>query len=159
MSNSDSNSEHSSKAKDTEPKDLERSPKAMDSEEGAESRSVAEKVSFLLSAVLLSAVLVATIHLWVRDRNQLPPALEITSRLEQRQGKFYIPFTVVNEGGETVTTVQVVAELRIDGELVEWGDQRIDFLSRKEEAEGAFIFVEDPRVGELTVRVASYTKP
>ena len=154
-----SNSEHSSQAQNTKPEDIERSPQSNGAEKSAESRSVAEKVSFLLSSILLLVVLVGTVYLWVRDRNREPPMLEVTSRLEQRQGKFYVPFTVVNEGGKTVTTVQVVAELRIDGELVEWADQSIDFLSREEEAEGAFIFIEDPRVGELTVRVASYAMP
>ena len=124
-----------------------------------ESRSVAEKVSFLLSSVLLLAVLGGAVYLWVRDRNPDPPTLEVSSSLEQRQGKYYVPFTVVNQGSETAIMVQVIAELRINGELVEWGEQSIDFLSREEEVEGAFIFIRNPNAGQLSVRVASYTKP
>ena len=124
-----------------------------------ESRSAAEQISFAIALAMLVGILGLVGYLWWRDRNQEPPVLEVSSTLEQRQDKFYVPFTVTNQGGETATTVQVIAELRIEGELVEWGDQRIDFLSRKEEAEGAFIFVRNPNAGELTVRVASYTLP
>lgn len=124
-----------------------------------ESRSAAEKISFAVAFAMLVGILGLVGYLWWSDRNQEPPILEVSSGLEQRQSKYYVPFTVTNQGGETATTVQVIAELRINGELVEWGDQRIDFLSRKEEAEGAFIFVRDPGEGELTVRVASYTLP
>lgn len=125
----------------------------------APSRSVAEQISFAIALVLLVGILGLVGYLWWSDRNQEPPILEISSSLEQRQSKYYIPFIVTNQGGETATTVQVIAELRVDGEIVEWGEQRIDFLSRKEEAEGAFIFLRDPSAGELTVRVASYTLP
>lgn len=162
MNNSESNSEHSSnssEAKDSEQKASEQSSEATGPQDRDESRSVAEKVSFFLSSVLLLAVLGGTVYLWVRDRNSDPPVLEVSSRLEQRRGKYYVPFTVINQGEETATEIQVIAELRINGELVEWGDQRIDFLSRQEEAEGAFIFVRDPKAGELTVRVASYVMP
>lgn len=118
-----------------------------------------EQVSFALSLVVLLAVLGGARYLWVCDRNPDPPTLEISSDVEQRQGKYYVPFTVTNIGEETAATVQVVAELRVDGELVEWGAQEIDFLSRKEEAEGSFIFVRNPTEGELVVRVASYSRP
>ena len=128
-------------------------------EEEQSSRSTAEKISFVLASVILIAVLGAVGYLWWSDRNQDPPAIEISSHIEPRQGKYYVPFTVVNTGGQTATTVQVFAELRINGELVEWGDQSVDFLSRQEEAEGAFIFVRDPNAGELTVRVAGYSMP
>ena len=124
-----------------------------------ESRSTAEKISFAIASALLIAILGIVGYLWVSDRNPDPPALEVSSSVEQRQGKYYVPFTVVNTGGETATTVQIIAELRINGEVVEWGDQEIDFLSRQEEAEGAFIFIRDPKAGELTVRVASYAMP
>ena len=123
------------------------------------SRSTAEQVSFGIALGLLLAVFGVVIYLWASDRNQDPPALEISSSLEQRREKYYVPFIVINKGGETAATVQVIAELKINGEVVEWGEQKIDFLSRQEEAEGTFIFVRDPQLGELTVRVASYAKP
>ena len=132
---------------------------ATDSEMASEPRSTAERISFAIAIAMLIGILALVCRLWWSDNHQEPPAIEVSSSLEYRQDKFYIPFTVVNEGGETATTVQVIAELRINGEIVEWGEQSIDFLSRKEEAEGAFIFIQDPRAGDLTVRVAGYTLP
>lgn len=125
----------------------------------SKSASVAEKISFLIAAVILAAVLGSIGYLWVGDRSPSPPRLQVTSNVEQRQSQYYVPFTVTNTGDKTASTVQVIAELRMDGTLVEWGDQEIDFLSSKEEARGAFIFIRDPSAGELIVRVASYQKP
>ena len=124
-----------------------------------DSNGKVEKISFLLSTLLLLAILGGTSWLWVRDRNQGPPQLQVTSSVEKRQGQYYIPFKVSNTGGETAARVQVIVELRIDGQLMEWGDQQIDFLSSQEEAEGAFILTRDPSGGELTVRAASYQLP
>ncbi|MGB3294299.1 MAG: TIGR02588 family protein [Phormidesmis sp.] len=125
----------------------------------SKSQSVAERISFFVALAILLAILAGVGYLWVRDRNQDPPVLQVTSKIEQRQGKYYVPFTVTNQGGETAAAVQVIVELRIDGTLVEWGDQRIEFLSSQEEATGSFILTQDPTLGELTVRVASYQTP
>jgi uncharacterized protein (TIGR02588 family) len=122
-------------------------------------RSPAEWVSFAIASAVLLGALGTVGYLSLRDRNQQPPLLEITSSVEQRQDKYYVPFTVANSGGETAEAVQVIAELRINGELAEWGDQQIDFLSSQEETKGAFVFTQDPQAGELTVRVASYLEP
>lgn len=125
-----------------------------------DSRSVAEQVSFSLALAILLIVVSCVGYLWVSDRTQSPSILEIsTHSTEQRQTNYYVPFTVTNLGGTTATTVQVIAELRVDSEIIEWGEQTIDFLSRDEEAEGAFVFVRNPSEGELTVRVASYSAP
>ncbi|MBE9060897.1 TIGR02588 family protein [cf. Phormidesmis sp. LEGE 11477] len=125
-----------------------------------ESRSVAEQVSFFLALAILLIIVSCVGYLWVSDRTQSPSILEIsTHSAEQRRASYYVPFTVTNLGGTTATTVQVIAELRVDNEIVEWGEQTIDFLSRDEEAEGAFVFVRNPTDGELIVRVASYSEP
>lgn len=124
-----------------------------------QSQSIAERVSLFLASAVVLAILGGVGYLWMRDRNPDPPTLQVTSQVEQRQGQYYVPFTVINTGGETAATVQVVAELRIDGTLVEWGEQQIDFLSSREEAEGSFILTHDPAAGDLTVRVASYQTP
>jgi uncharacterized protein (TIGR02588 family) len=71
----------------------------------------------------------------------------------------FIFFEVMNQGGETAESVQITAELKIDGEVAETGEQQIDFLSSGEQEEGAFVFTQDPRHGELIIRVASYKLP
>ena len=126
-------------------------------------QSPAEYISFAIACAILLSVLGTVSFLWVRDRNQQPPILQVTSAVtsavEMRQGRYYVPFTVVNTGGETAEAVQIIAEMRVNGEVVESGEQYIDFLSSEEEAEGAFIFTRAPDSGELTVRTASYKLP
>ncbi|NEQ19382.1 MAG: TIGR02588 family protein [Microcoleus sp. SIO2G3] len=74
-------------------------------------------------------------------------------------GQFYVPFEVVNTGGETAESIQIMAELQMNGEVEETGDIQIDFLSSGEKEKGAFIFSHDPRQGQLTIRVSSYKLP
>ena len=123
------------------------------------SQSPAEWISFLIASAILVSVLGTVVYLWVRDRNSQPPELAVTSTIETRRGKYYVPFTVTNSGDETAAAVQIIAELRINGVVVEWGEQTIDFLSSQEEKKGAFIFTREPRPNELTVRTASYQEP
>jgi uncharacterized protein (TIGR02588 family) len=65
----------------------------------------------------------------------------------------------VNSGGDTAESVQIMAELMIDGKVTETGEQQIDFLSSGESEEGAFIFTKNPRQGQLNLRVGSYKLP
>lgn len=123
-------------------------------------RSLAEWVAFGIASAILSTIAGLVIYVWVSDRYE-PPAISLQRKSEVREteGKFYVPFEVTNTGGETVESLQVVAELRVGNEIVESGDQQIDFLSKDEKEEGAFVFQRDPRRGELTVRVAGYKVP
>jgi uncharacterized protein (TIGR02588 family) len=73
--------------------------------------------------------------------------------------RFYVTATVTNSGDRTAEAVQVIAELTREGELVEDGDQIIDFLAGGESEHVVFVFHEDPASGELTVRAASHLKP
>jgi uncharacterized protein (TIGR02588 family) len=129
-------------------------------------QSPAERISFLIACAILAGVLGIVLFLWGRDsfgrlshRNPQPPTLAVTSTVENRQGLYYVPFTVTNTGGETAEAVQIIAELSINGKVVESGEQQIDFLSSQEEAEGAFIFTQAPSSGKLIVRTASYKLP
>lgn len=79
--------------------------------------------------------------------------------LREVNGQYYIPFEVVNKGEETAASVQIVAELRVNGKVEQKGEQQIEFLSRSEKETGAFIFSKNPEKGELTLRVASYKSP
>ncbi|MCU0547918.1 MAG: TIGR02588 family protein [Leptolyngbya sp. Prado105] len=123
-------------------------------------RSWAEWVTLGIASSILSAIAGLVIYVWMSDLYE-PPAIALEQNLEIRQtdGKFYVPFEVTNTGGETVESLQVIAELRINDQIVESGDQQFDFLSKDEKEEGAFVFQRDPRLGNLTVRVASYKIP
>jgi uncharacterized protein (TIGR02588 family) len=123
-------------------------------------RSPAEWTTFSIALLILVAVIGLVVYEWLTQKNQ-PPVLSVTRQGEMRQapGQFYVPFSVTNTGGETAESVQVIAELSINGKVEEDGEQQIDFLASGETEEGAFVFSRDPRQGQLVVRVASYKLP
>lgn len=123
-------------------------------------RSSAEWISFSIALILLGVVVSFIVYSWV-SQTYKPPILEVDTSADIRQvnQQFYVPFTVTNEGGTTVKSVEVVAELWIDDELKQQGTQQITFLSSGEIQSGAFIFNYNPDSGELIVRVASYQLP
>lgn len=123
-------------------------------------RSPAEWVTFSIASLILIGVAGLVVYKWMTKQNQ-PPIVSVTQTeaVRQVQGQFYVPFEVTNTGGETAESVQVVAELRLKGEVEATGEQQIDFLSSGETEEGAFVFDRDPRSGELSLRVASYKQP
>ena len=123
-------------------------------------RSLAEWVTFAIASFIIATLIGLVLYIWL-TKKQDPPTISVTQSTAMREikGQFYIPFTVINTGGETAESVQVIAELQVNGEVLESGEQQIDFLSSDETQEGAFIFSRDPRGGKLILRVASYKLP
>ena len=123
-------------------------------------RSLAEWISFSIALFVLSLVVGLVIYSWITVQNQ-PPTLTVKTRSDVRQaeGQFYVPFEVTNTGGGTVESVQVIAQLTINGQIVETGQTQIDFLSSGEVSSGAFVFNHNPAQGNLSIRVASYKLP
>lgn len=137
--------------------------KDMDSSDPVEqksTRSPAEWTTFTIALLIVAVVVGLVIYKWLTQKNQ-PPVISISpsSEIREAPGQFYVPFEIENTGGETAESVQVIAELRIKGEVEESGEQQIDFLASGEKQEGAFVFSRDPRNAELVVRVASYKLP
>lgn len=123
-------------------------------------RSLAEQVSFSIAVLILAIVIGTVSYLWLGKQEKQPPKpVVILKPVQERSGQYHVPFELTNEGDDTAESVQVVAELQIKGAAPETGEQQIDFLSSHETESGAFIFSQDPRKGELTVRVASYKLP
>jgi uncharacterized protein (TIGR02588 family) len=133
---------------------------AENNSEQREKRTPAEWVTFTIACFILAAIIGLVLYNW-RTKKQEPPIISVTRRepIREVQGQFYVPFAVTNTGGETAESIQIVAELRVNGEVVESGDQQIDFLSSGEMEEGAFIFSRNPSQGELIVRSSSYKLP
>jgi len=128
--------------------------------ESQSSPSIVQWISLSLSSLVLVTILGLASYLWMSDRQQQPPILQVESNeVRQTNSQFYVSFEVSNQGGKTAESVQVVAELRINGVVVESGEQIFDFLSSQERASGTFIFTQNPAQGELTIRVASYQEP
>jgi uncharacterized protein (TIGR02588 family) len=132
-----------------------------DSSQKPSPRSWAEQVSFGIAALIVLTLLGGICYLWWIKREPAPanPVIARPESMQQLSGQFHVPFELTNQGDDTAESVQVIAELRIDDEVVETGEQQIDFLSSHETEAGTFIFTQDPRRGKLVIRVASYKEP
>jgi len=128
--------------------------------EERQGRSLAEWVTFGIATMILLIITGLVIYDWLTAPS-LPPTISIqrTGDIRRSNGQYYVPFTVENVGGDTVEAVQALAELTLDGEVVEEGEQQIDFLSGGEQHHGAFVFTHDPAQGDLTLRIGSYKLP
>ncbi|MBD2679124.1 MULTISPECIES: TIGR02588 family protein [Nostoc] len=123
-------------------------------------RSLAEWVTFTIASFILAIIVSLVGYTWLNEKNQ-PPIISVSKKeaIREIDGQFYVPFEVVNTGGDTAESVQIIAELVIDGEVAESGEQQIDFISTRETEEGAFIFSQNPSKGKLNLRIASYKLP
>lgn len=123
-------------------------------------RSEAEWVTFIVSSLILLVLVSLVIFDWAVNQDR-PPAfqIEVTQSARITDGQYYVPFAITNTGGRIARTVQVIAELHIEGEPDETGEQQIDFLSGQERKRGSFIFTHNPQSGKLVLRVASYRLP
>lgn len=123
-------------------------------------QSLAEKVSFFTSLFIFATIIALISYTWLTgDTN--PPTLSVTTgtNIRQAEEQYYVPFTVSNVGGSTAESVEVIARLLSNDGNIETGSQQINFLSRKEQRKGEFIFTHNPQLGQLTIRVASYKLP
>lgn len=123
-------------------------------------KSPAEWLTSIIATSILAAIAGLVIYQWL-TKQESPPVVAVTSsgKIREAQGDFYVPFTVTNTGGETAASVQIIAELKSQGQVVATGEQQIDYLSSGEIEKGAFVFNSNPSEGELILRVASYKSP
>lgn len=124
------------------------------------SRSLAEWVTFGVATAILLVVIGLILFDWQVNQSR-PPAFDVavSDAVRITDGRYYVPFAITNTGGRIANGVQVTAELHIQNEEDETGEQQIDFLSGHETKAGSFVFSHDPNSGELIVRVASYRLP
>lgn len=125
-----------------------------------EPRSAAEWAAFGIALAFLSVVVGAVGVMWAKDDGR-PARLDAAriGAVRAEGGQFYVRVRVSNNGERTAEAVQVLAELTRGEEVVEDGEQSIDFLAGGESADLDFVFSEDPSSGELTLRTASYIRP
>jgi uncharacterized protein (TIGR02588 family) len=123
-------------------------------------RTVVEWVTFGIASSILGGIIGLVVYTGLNNKQQ-PPLIYITQKQVtfKSNKQYYVPFEIVNRGNKTAESVQVLAELKLNNQIEETGEQQIDFLSSGEKEEGAFIFTQDPRQGQLKIRVASYKLP
>ena len=120
----------------------------------------AEWVTFAIALLIVLTLVSLVLWTWATE-SKAPPLIAVQQHQEirQEQQQFYVPFEITNSGGGTAESVQVLGELLENGQVVEQGEQQIDFLSSGEKEEGAFVFTRDPRPRTVRLRVASYKLP
>jgi uncharacterized protein (TIGR02588 family) len=123
-------------------------------------RSLAEWLTFCISAAILSTVTGLVLYIWLGKQSQ-PPILSVTyeKTIRESDGQFYVPFVLKNKGGETVESVRIFATLKMANGIEESGEQEVDFLSSGEVQNGSFIFSANPTKGKINIRVTSYREP
>jgi uncharacterized protein (TIGR02588 family) len=123
--------------------------------------SFAERITFSIALLILGFIVGLVVYIWADEQNQQPPTIAafLGDKIRESSRQFYVPFSVTNTSGSTAESVQIIAELRVKGQVLQSSEQQIDFLSNGETEEGAFIFNTDPRQGELVIRAASYKLP
>jgi uncharacterized protein (TIGR02588 family) len=128
--------------------------------DGFTRRSLAEWVTFWISALILLVLVGLILYDWQVNQSR-PPAFDVavSDAIRITDGRYYVPFAITNTGGRIATGVQVTAELHIPEADDETGEQQIDFLSGHETKAGSFVFSHNPQAGDLMVRVASYRLP
>ncbi len=136
------------------------SQQSPDEEQPPHERSLAEWISLSIASLILAAIAGLVIYEWVAEENRSPAiSVRRAGTTRQVQDQFYIPFSVTNTGGRAADSVQVVAQLRINGTVEATGEQQIDYLSKGETENGAFVFDRNPNQGEVILRVTSYQEP
>ena len=114
---------------------------------------------FAASLVVLLLLAGAIVALWVQQRDPAILTVEQVGTVRVAGGHSYLTAEVRNSGHETAEAVQVVAELRIEGDVVAEGDQSIDFLSGGEVETIVFIFDQVTPTGDIDLQITGYKVP
>ena len=123
-------------------------------------RSQAERVSFLLSSLLILAI-VGALLLEQLLGDEEEPLIQVEPRLSQvRQAgeRYYLPVEIVNGGGKTAEDTRARVTLEA-GDKEETAEFEIRFLAGGERTSAVVSFATDPRNGQLTAEVLSYLEP
>ena len=119
--------------------------------------SPAEWITFLMSGLLIAAV-VAAVGYFAPTRGDLPPTFQAAPQsAETRPGsaQFYVPVTVTNTGDEPAQQVRVRVEVQTN-ETTETAVFTLDLLAPGASDEGVAVFTHDPSAGDLRAVVESF---
>lgn len=96
-------------------------------------RTPAEWTTSGIAIAILAGIAGLIVYGWLAGEDR-PPILTVSqnSELRREKGNFYVPFSIRNTGSKTAESVQVLAELRLNGQVEATGEQQIEFLSAGE---------------------------
>lgn len=130
-----------------------------DAPPGDEGRSTAEKITTIISVLLIAALAGAILYEGYATGQSEPATLEVTvlsDQIEQRGGDFYVPVEITNDGDQTVEEVVVNIEL-LDGEsVVDEAETVIATLGESETITAVLVVADDPAGLTIEAGVVTY---
>lgn len=121
-------------------------------------RSRPEWWTLAVSLVVLVAVVAGLVAEMLAGDDDARPVVTVAAPVAAGGGTYHVPVEVRNEGDRAASSVQVSADLVVDGVSTS-GDQTIDFLGAGETESLVFVFPDDPATGTLDVVVSGFAVP
>lgn len=111
-----------------------------------------------LGAAIVVGVLGVLIHEALTYREGAPVLVTRVIDVTPTEAGFVVRFMTENRGPSTADVV-VAATLREGGRVVEEAETTLDYVARKSDRGGGFVFRRDPASGDLELAAKSYRKP
>ncbi|MGE3268287.1 MAG: hypothetical protein AB7P40_06035 [Chloroflexota bacterium] len=124
-------------------------------------RSVAEWATLGLSSLIVAGLVGLTLYFFVTaptDPAKVAVDLRLTE-LYEADGRFYVPVTIRNTGGQTAQDALVRVTLTDPAGHAETGELQVEFLAGGGSSRGVVSFGADPRQGQLAAGLVSFLEP
>jgi uncharacterized protein (TIGR02588 family) len=131
------------------------------SEQGSQARTAAEWVTLGISSLIVVGLfaLVTYFHLTASSDPVIVEVQPRATETYQAGGRFYLPITVHNRGGETGEEVKVRVTLTSTDGHQETAELQVQFLAGGGASRAVVSFTGDPRQGQVEAGVVSYLEP
>lgn len=117
-----------------------------------------ETLAAWISGLLILAV--AAVLVWQEVRTKEPPSFEVRSGDVRKAGEeYHVTLHLRNNGDEAAQQVEIEARLLREGAEPSEAKVTIDWAPGQSSRKGTVVFAEDPRQGELELRVVGYAEP
>ena len=125
-------------------------------------RSGAEWTTLAVSAVVVAALVGAALYEEFARAEPGGTRLRVTVAVdsaEEREGAYYVPWTVENDGDEPAEAVTLVFTVKRGEETVEESSVDVPFLPTSGSAEGELVTAFDPATHTIEARVGTLQVP
>ena len=125
-------------------------------------RSLAEWVTLSVSVLVVGALIVVALVEESRRQEGDGTLLQMTFDTERaiaRGESFYVPYTVLNTGSETISSAEIWIDV-YDGDLVvDSAEVTVQFLPLQGKQDGIFVTAHDPALHSLRSQIESLQFP
>lgn len=127
----------------------------------SEGRPAAEWTTLGISVAFVAAMVALVTWFYFRGAEEVPAIVAEAQLAEvsERNGSWYLPIEILNDGDATVADAIIRGELVTGSGEPQTAEVTIDFLAGGEREQATLVFDSDPREGDLTVAPVSYENP